>query len=185
MPHQRLWGGPRPRSATTRYGNHPALYRAGFAACRQTLSTSTRNGCSSTFAINKTSDCFLRVGCELDSWIMVGGDGLGSKEDVRVFNLIVLAQFVWRVSSAAIPARQPQVVAPPDRMPRPYRAVWRTRRRQRLSVPMGVIVCCDGIRPGPGHRGARRLCSPESLKPVPHFPAPAPLAREGGGVDGR
>ena len=76
MPHQRLWGGPRPRSATTRYGNHPALYRAGFAACRQTLSTSTRNGCSSTFAINKTSDCFLRVGCELDSWIMVGADAL-------------------------------------------------------------------------------------------------------------
>jgi hypothetical protein len=45
---------------------------------------------------------------------MVGADGLGSKEDVRVFNLIVLAQFVWRVSSAAIPARRPQVVAPPD-----------------------------------------------------------------------
>ena len=38
-----------------------------------------------------------RVGCELDSWIMVGADGLGSKEDVRVFSLIVLAQFVWRV----------------------------------------------------------------------------------------
>ena len=102
MPHQRLWGGPRPRSATTRYGNHPALYRAGFAACRQTLSTSTRNGCSSTFAINKTSDCFLRVGCELDSWIMVGADRLGSKEDVRVFNLIVLAQFVWRPPNSTI-----------------------------------------------------------------------------------
>ena len=39
-----------------------------------------------------------RVGCELDSWIMVGADGLGSKEDVRVFNLIVLAQFVWRAA---------------------------------------------------------------------------------------
>jgi hypothetical protein len=59
-----------------------------------------------------------RVGCELDSWVMVGADGLGSKENVRVFKLIVLAQFVWRVSSAAIPARRPQVVAPPDRMPR-------------------------------------------------------------------
>jgi hypothetical protein len=186
LPHQRLWGGPRPRSATTRYGNHPALYRAGFAACRQTLSTSTRNGCSSTFAINKTSDCFLRVGCELDSWIMVGADGLGSKEDVRVFNLIVLAQFVWRVSSAAIPARRPQVVAPPDRMPRPYR-VRRTRRdvRQRVSAPMGQWSTADGIRPGPGHRGAGRLCSPETLKPVHHFPAPGPLATEGGGVDGR
>jgi hypothetical protein len=43
---------------------------------------------------------------------MVGADGLGSKEDVRVFNSIVLAQFVWRASSAAIPARRPQVVAP-------------------------------------------------------------------------
>src|ERR1700731_4003129 len=64
---------------------------------------------------------------------MVGADGLGSKEGVRVFSLIVLAQFVWRVSSAAIPARRPQVVAPPDRMPRPYRAVRRARRdvRQR------------------------------------------------------
>ena len=47
-----------------------------------------------------------RVGCELDSWIMVGADGLGSKEDVRVFSLIVLAQFVWRVSSPAISARR-------------------------------------------------------------------------------
>jgi hypothetical protein len=40
---------------------------------------------------------------------MVGADGLGSKEDVRVFSLMVLAQFVWRVSSAAISARRPQV----------------------------------------------------------------------------
>jgi hypothetical protein len=51
-----------------------------------------------------------RVSCELDSWIMVGADGLGSKEGVRVFSLIVLAQFVWRVSSASDSARRPQVV---------------------------------------------------------------------------
>src|SRR6202040_1802193 len=83
-----------------------------------------------------------RVGCELDSWIMVGADGLGSKEGVRVFSLIVLAQFVWRVSSAAIPARRPQVVAPPDRMPRPYRAVRRARRdvRQRELAMLGCIA---------------------------------------------
>jgi hypothetical protein len=43
--------------------------------------------------------------------------GSDPNEDVRVCSLIVLEQFVWRVSSAAIPARQPQVVAPPDRMP--------------------------------------------------------------------
>src|SRR6202163_649032 len=52
------------------------------------------------------------------SWLAPTGSG---PEDVRVFNLMVLAQFVWPVSSAAIPARRPQVVAPPDRMPRPYR----------------------------------------------------------------
>src|SRR5580692_1940782 len=45
-----------------------------------------------------------RVGCELASWIMVGADGLGSKENVRVFSLMVLAQFVWRVSSARVRA---------------------------------------------------------------------------------
>jgi hypothetical protein len=172
LPHQRLWGGPRPRSATTRYGNHPALYRAGFAACRQTLSTSTRNGCSSTFAINKTSDCFLRVGCELDSWIMVGADGLGSKEDVRVFNLIVLAQFVWRVSSAAIPARRPQVVAPPDRMPRPYRAVRRTRRdvRQRVSAPMGPMVYCRRNTAGARSPRSGAPLFPRNPKAGPSFP---------------
>ena len=32
--------------------------RAGFPACRQAGSTSTRNGCSSILAINKTSHCF-------------------------------------------------------------------------------------------------------------------------------
>ena len=32
--------------------------RAGFPVCRQAGSTSTRNGCSSTLAINKTSHCF-------------------------------------------------------------------------------------------------------------------------------
>jgi hypothetical protein len=46
----------------------------------------------------------------LDSWIMVGADGLGSKEGVRVFSLIMLAQFVWRVSSAGDSRRRPQVV---------------------------------------------------------------------------
>ena len=35
-----------------------------------------------------------RVGCELDSLIMVGADGFGSKEGLRVFSLIVLTQFV-------------------------------------------------------------------------------------------
>jgi hypothetical protein len=49
----------------------------------------------------------------------------------------------------------------------------------------GKWSAADGIRPGPGHRGAGRLCSPETLKPVHHFPAPGPLATEGGGVDGR
>ena len=33
---------------------------------------------------------------------MVGAYGLGSKEDVRVCSLIVLAQFVWHVSSALL-----------------------------------------------------------------------------------
>ena len=112
----------------------------------------------------------LRVGCELDSWIMVGADGLGSKEDVRVFNLIVLAQFVWRVSSAAIPARRPQVVAPPDRMPRPYRAVRRTRRdvRQRVSAPMGPMVYC--------RRNTAGARSPRSGAPLfPRNPKAGPL----------
>jgi hypothetical protein len=49
----------------------------------------------------------------------------------------------------------------------------------------GQWSTADGMRPGPGHRGAGRLCSPETLKPVHHFPAPGPLATEGGGVDGR
>src|SRR5580704_7691750 len=108
----------------------------------------------------------LRVGCELDSWIMVGADGLGSKEDVRVFNLIVLAQFVWRVSSAAIPARRPQVVAPPDRMPRPYR-VRRTRRdvRQRVSAPMGPMVYCR--RNTAGARSPRSIRRPRDLSCMP------------------
>ena len=45
-----------------------------------------------------------RVGCELDSWIMLGDDGLESKDDVRVFSLIVLARFVCSVASGAASA---------------------------------------------------------------------------------
>jgi hypothetical protein len=45
-------------SAAIPYGNHPASCRAGFPVCRQAGSTSTRNGCSSILAINKTSHCF-------------------------------------------------------------------------------------------------------------------------------
>jgi hypothetical protein len=112
-----------------------------------------------------------RVGCELDSWIMVGADGLGSKEDVRVFNLIVLAQFVWRVSSAAIPARRPQVVAPPDRMPRPYR-VRRTRRdvRQRVSAPMGPMVYCRRNTAGARSPRSGAPLFPRNPKAGPSFP---------------
>jgi hypothetical protein len=49
----------------------------------------------------------------------------------------------------------------------------------------GAMVYCRRNTAEPGHRGAGRLCSPETLKPVHHFPVPAPLATEGGGVDGR
>src|SRR5437762_7017854 len=41
----------------------------------------------------------------------------------------------------------------------------------RLGSYGGKWSAADGIRPGPGHRGAGRLCSPETLKPVHHFPA--------------
>ena len=101
------------------------------------------------------------------SWLAPTGSG---PEDVRVFNLMVLAQFVWPVSSAAIPARRPQVVAPPDRMPRPYRAVRRTRRdvRQRVSAPMGPMVYC--------RRNTAGARSPRSGAPLfPRNPKPGPL----------
>ena len=77
------------------------------------------------------------------------------RTDDSARNVVATARFVkarWSVSSAAIPARRPQVVAPPDRMPRPYRAVRRTRRdvRQRASAPMGA----NGLQPTEYGRGA-------------------------------
>jgi hypothetical protein len=133
---------------------------------------------------------------------MVGADGLGSKEDVRVLSLIVPAQFVWRVSPAAIPSaasasggtsgsNAPTLSCcsegPGGMCGNASRLLW------------GQWSTADGIRPGPSHREAGRigikrniqtlvagvLYSPETLKPVHHFPAPGPLATEGGGVDGK
>src|SRR5438477_10874035 len=76
------------------------------------------------------------------------------RTDDSARNVVATARFVkarWSVSSAAIPARRPQVVAPPDRMPRPYRAVRRSRRdvRQRASAPMGA----NGLQPTEYGRG--------------------------------
>jgi cold shock protein len=42
QPHRR-----RKAAVRQQHGNHPASCRAGFLACRQARSTSTRNGCSS------------------------------------------------------------------------------------------------------------------------------------------
>src|SRR5271165_6689096 len=61
-----------------------------------------------------------------------------------------VARFVCSDSSGS-----PQVVAPPDRMPRPYRAVRRTRRDvwHGISAPMGQWSAAGGIQPGPVTEG--------------------------------
>ena len=60
---------------------------------------------------------------------------------------------------------------------------WRRRVRiQRGCAGFQLDRATESGR-GPPRSGA--LCSPETLKPVHHFPAPGPLATEGGGVDGR
>jgi hypothetical protein len=145
----------RSRGACRRKGDREA------AACR-----------SSTNSPAKLSTKFNRflISCAIPA-VYCPHDVLFSV-DVRVFNLIVLAQFVWRGSSAAIPARRPQVVAPPDRMPRPYRAVRRTRRdvRQRVSAPMGPMVYCR--RNAAGARSSRSGAPlfPGNPKAGPSFP---------------
>ena len=47
-----------PTAFASGYDSRSSPCRAGFPVCRQAGSTSTRNGCSSTLAINKTSHCF-------------------------------------------------------------------------------------------------------------------------------
>jgi hypothetical protein len=69
-----------------------------------------------------------------------------------------------------------------------------TGDRKFESISLQRRVCCEPERRHPltvatlgmqGQRSRSGLCSPETLKPVHHFPAPGPLAAEGGGVDCR
>jgi hypothetical protein len=47
-----------PTAFASAYDSRSSPCRAGFPACRQACSTSTRKGCCSILAINKTSHCF-------------------------------------------------------------------------------------------------------------------------------